>query len=510
MSFFNAISELRDTIKVKDTKDKINNILSSIPPAPKGKVNVISGFEENSKIETISKNKLLLLNGINKEITDKVGNLYLYTIKGQNYLYSESFKRLMYIGNKFRELSNNEKVKEFERSINNAFTDKTSLFLKSLMNISINEDENNLPILKKEDIKVINSLSIGVPSDSEIYVINQKVYTANYSTVKTYNSDIKIDVDFDFSINLADFRKISKSPIVKIDKENTKLLDVNNEGMGIIILDRLFDSDIIKKMQNFTPNHTLKLSANENTILQNINKVVDKRNPKIELNAMLFQGSDEDVNVVATDTKRLAIGKIQGRIPADKIYLVPMKWITDKKIKEISFSDKYTKITSDKFIYFLELINGTFPNWQRIVPSSFDYEVNLSSIQKDLIKELKNIIKQKLEVVKLDFIDNSKLKVIGLNNEDIEEENPIVSSFSIDNNLNEVNPYLRSFRTSNVRVTAFNPKFLLDSLENCEEPIFQVNKPNMPIEILCKKSGLKSIIMPLKIDEETGKLQKVW
>jgi hypothetical protein len=357
MSFTNTINKLKDIILQKEFKDKINNILSSLPPSPKSKINVISGVGEKAKIETIPKNKLVLLD-VDNEITNEMGKIYLYMVRNTAYVYFEKFNRLILLAGYLYGSTDEARKKEAETKLNNGFKNGIkSIVMNNLVNISgiKANDNNDYLLIKPEDIKTIVNLASGFPDPaiSDIYVYNQKVYVTNYLAVKTYNSDIKIGVDFDFSIKLTNFRKISKSPIVKIDKENAKLLDVNNEGVDITLLTEL--PKIIIGMQNFAPKYRLNITSMERTIIQNVNKAVDLNNPKYELNATLFQGdsSGEYVNVVGSDTKRLTIGKIQGNIPADKKYIVLMKWVTDKKIKEILFNDKYAKITSDKFIYFL-------------------------------------------------------------------------------------------------------------------------------------------------------------
>lgn len=229
-----------------------------------------------------------------------------------------------------------------------------------------------------------------------------------------------------------------------------------------------------------------KIGLNSQELILAFKKVtpaIDTNNPKFELNGALLDIKTGGVNVVATDTKRLAIYQIQEKNSEELSIIIPKKAIQEiQKIfyneVDIFYAQTYLFIKSKEALFFTKLINGKFPDYHRILPKDFKFVMPL---QKDrFVEAIKQIsivspeIKMTLEKDKITF-------------ESLSEEN-MEAKTEIENNFDG-----EEFSI------AFSSKYILDFLSSIDSKEFSAhfNQPNMPFEL--NSDNFKTLVMPIFI-----------
>jgi len=211
--------------------------------------------------------------------------------------------------------------------------------------------------------------------------------------------------------------------------------------------------------------------------------VIDSNNPKYELNGALIDISESNLNIVATDTKRLALYSIKESSQKDFQIIIPKKAIAEiKKLFldnfEIYFNEIHLVIKSNNITFFTQLINGKFPDYKRIIPNEYQNIVNIN--KQAFIKAIKqiNIISNDIKLT----LNQNQLLLESISDETFEAKTDI-----------EINSNLDNFSF------AVNSRFILDFLSVIDEDIIELclNDSNVPFTLRSK--NFQTIVMPLSI-----------
>jgi len=209
---------------------------------------------------------------------------------------------------------------------------------------------------------------------------------------------------------------------------------------------------------------------------------IDNNNPKYELNGALIDVK-ENLNIVSTDTKRLAIYSIKNQTTDKASIIIPKKAISEiKKLFidnfDLFINDTHLIIKSDNITFFTQLINGSFPNYERIIPTEYKHIVKIN--KSSFLKAIKQINIISFEV-KLTFNQN-KLHLESISDETFEAQTDI-----------EIESEVTDFKF------AVNSKFILDFLSVIDDEIIDMclNEENIPFTL--KSKNFQTIIMPLTI-----------
>jgi len=230
-----------------------------------------------------------------------------------------------------------------------------------------------------------------------------------------------------------------------------------------------------------------KIEIESQTFIDSLKKIapaIDTNNPKFELNGALIDIKKERINFVATDTRRLAIVTIEKELEKELNLIIPKKAITE--IQKIFFDDliiHYDKnnliITDDRHLFFTKLINGRYPDYERIIPKSLNYTLTLP--KEPMIEAIRQITIISNEI-KLTFFDD-RIVFENLSGDNIEAQTQI-----------EVQtPFQEPF------VMAVNSKYILDFLSHTEGEEFEmgINEADLPFEL--KEKNFITIVMPIVI-----------
>ena len=221
------------------------------------------------------------------------------------------------------------------------------------------------------------------------------------------------------------------------------------------------------------------------SLIQNLKKIspaIDTNNPKFELNGALINIKSDSTDLVGTDTRRLAIATIPGNNPEQLSLIVPKKAILE--IQKL-FLDKITIyydetnliVTNENYYFYTRLINGKFPDYERIVPNSIKHHITLP--KKGMIDAIKMITTISQEIKMTILPDKIVFNSLASDNVEAKTELEINTGFP------------DKFELS------FNSRYILDFISQIEKDKFVLglNEPSLPF--LVKDDGFITIIMPI-------------
>jgi DNA polymerase-3 subunit beta len=189
-----------------------------------------------------------------------------------------------------------------------------------------------------------------------------------------------------------------------------------------------------------------------------------------------------NINFASTDTRRLAIVNLEAQNNNELSIIIPKKAIIEiQKLFfdniEIYYDETNLIIKSNQYLFFTKLINGTFPQYSRIIPKEIKKELILPKLA--MIEAIKQITIISTDI-KITFCFNCIL-FDGLSEDNIEAKTEInfITGFEEDFSI------------------AVNSRFLLDFLNLVESSEFKIglNEPNLPFILSC--GNFKTIIMPI-------------
>lgn len=294
---------------------------------------------------------------------------------------------------------------------------------------------------------------------------------------------------------------------IQIDHEGSftangkKLLDIIRILKDDEIILELLDSTLIIKQRHSkfklptfdatafplfpTIENKPQISLDSHSLIQNIKKIspaIDTNNPKFELNGALISIKADKTDLVGTDTRRLAITTIPGNTEEELSIIVPKKAILEIQklfLDEITiyYDETNLIITNDNYFFYTRLINGKFPDYERIIPKSIKHHIILP--KKEMVNAIKMIttISQEIKMTLMP----EKIVFHSLTSDNIEAKTELELVTGLD----------EKFEFS------FNSKYLLDFLSQIEGETFElgINEPSLPF--IVKNDNFITIIMPI-------------
>ncbi|MCH9812741.1 MAG: DNA polymerase III subunit beta [Epsilonproteobacteria bacterium] len=218
--------------------------------------------------------------------------------------------------------------------------------------------------------------------------------------------------------------------------------------------------------------------------IKKISPAIDTNNPKYELNGALIDIVDNGVKFVATDTRRLAVTTLQKNIEFDISLIIPKKAISE--IQKLFFDDmsiyydeNILLIKSENFTFFTKLINGKYPDYQRIIPK--EHKVELTLDREQMVDHLKQVSTISYEM-KITFTPEAII-FESLNEDNIEAK----TQLDISNNL-----------TEEISI-AVNSKYILDFLSQIEKNEFKLRYNDSTLPFMLESDDFITVIMPIML-----------
>ncbi|MCD6653343.1 MAG: DNA polymerase III subunit beta [Sulfurovum sp.] len=228
-----------------------------------------------------------------------------------------------------------------------------------------------------------------------------------------------------------------------------------------------------------------QISLDSLSLIQNLKKIspaIDTNNPKFELNGALINIKNNATDLVGTDTRRLAIATIPSSNTQELSLIVPKKAILEiQKLFldqiDIFFDETNLIITNENYFFFTRLINGKFPDYQRIIPSSIKHSICLPK-------------KEMTDAIKMITTISQEIKMTLLS------DVIIFNSLSADNVEAKTEIEIQTGLSEKFEIS-FNSKYILDFISQIDknEFLMELNEPNLPFVV--KNDHFITIIMPI-------------
>ena len=216
--------------------------------------------------------------------------------------------------------------------------------------------------------------------------------------------------------------------------------------------------------------------------IKKITPAIDINNPKYELNGALIDIKEDKINFVGTDTKRLAILTIEENFDDQISLIIPKRAISEiQKLffeqMQIFYDENIFMIKSENFYFFTKLINGKYPDYERIIPKNINYTLKINT--EEMIEYIRRISTISHEI-KITFKNNA-IVFESLNQDNIEAKEEL----TYESNLPEI-----------IYINA-NSRYLLDFLTKIDENKFTLGYNDAKLPFLLQSNNFKTIVMPI-------------
>jgi len=338
------------------------------------------------------------------------------------------------------------------------------------------------PFLNKKD-----SSSITSHIYLEVLNTNLIIKSTDYEMgCQAHVSDIKDIIDGKATINGSNFLNI-----IRRLKDDDIIFEVVDNNLNIKQKRSNFKLPMYdaNEYPSFPQLDDLKnLDINTISLINSIKKItpsIDNNNPKFELNGALIDIKAQKINFVATDTRRLAVSNLENFSNEEIQIIIPKKAIIEiQKLfldeANIKYDDTNLVVSNNNYTFFTKLINGKFPDYERIIPKSLKHNFSLS---KALLIEAIKLVTSIESKIKITF--NSDAIIFESLDDDSESKTQIDSNLDIQESF-----YI-----------AVNSKYILDFLSSTNNENINVgfNESNLPFYL--EDDNFITIVMPIVLDK---------
>ncbi|MDR2905369.1 MAG: DNA polymerase III subunit beta [Helicobacteraceae bacterium] len=228
-----------------------------------------------------------------------------------------------------------------------------------------------------------------------------------------------------------------------------------------------------------------ELTVNNESLITGIKKIIPAiatNNPKYEVNGALFDIRDEAINLVSTDTKRLAVFKIKhAGSNKPKQVIIHKKAITEIQkifLDEIKMFYDGTNLTikSGNYYFFTKVINGRYPDYERIIPREHKHVFTLNTAAFIEAIEQVSILEPRIKIT----FKNGEIDFASVDDGNESSEASIETEIKIDEPL----------------TISLNSKYFLEFLKHCDGETFdmKINDANVPFTL--ESGDFTTITMP--------------
>jgi DNA polymerase-3 subunit beta len=337
---------------------------------------------------------------------------------------------------------------------------------------------NIQPFLEKKDASQITS---------HVYIKAKN----NICTIKATDSEIgliiktdKIIIEEEGSITangkrLLDIIRILKDEDIIIEQiENNIFIKQNKSKFKLSI----FNPENFPTFPNIENKSKIKLDSI--TLVKGLKCIlpsIDNNNPKFELNGALIDIKKNITHLVGTDTRRLSVMSIENTSPNEISIIIPKKAIIEiQKLFinqiEIYYDQTNLIIKNENYFFFTRLINGNYPNYQKIIPKNTNYNLKLPK------QEMTNAIKMIATI-------SPEIKIT------FQRDSIIFNSLGTDN-IEAKTELLIQTPLNNFELNV-NSKYLLDFISQVDNLKFEILLNESTLPFILKDNQFITVIMPI-------------
>ena len=296
---------------------------------------------------------------------------------------------------------------------------------------SIVDSRSTIPILSNIYIKCENSQIEIRSTDMDISIREFVSADSTKNGEATVNSRILTDI----------IRKTKKNSIIKCKLEGSRLI-INSDN-SVFELNAL-SADEFPKFITLDPSNAFELSIQQVKRLFNKTKfAISAEETRYYLNGIYFHtianGANTTLRCVATDGHRLAKTELDlsNNVNISGIIL-PRKFILqldrilgdfEGKVKFIC-SESQVSLEADNFIIISKLIDGTFPDYEKVIPVSNDKLLQVESEPFfNAIDRVSTVNQDKAPTVKLQF-ENNNIKIMATSTDSNKGDEEVAASYA--------------------------------------------------------------------------------
>jgi len=350
------------------------------------------------------------------------------------------------------------------------------IILKSILeNILINAQ----PFLEKKDLSQITSHVYLSAEDNFLHIKSTDFEIGLSFSLQNVNV-VNNGVATANGKKLLDIVKSFKEDNITLETINSDLFIKQNSSKFKLPMMNALEFPTFPKIENqpkFDIDSSIFIKA-----IKKITPAIDNNNPKYELNGALIDIKNNNINLVSTDTKRLAVFKIEENTEKDFSLIIPKKAILEiQKLffnkMEIFYDENTMIIKSEDFLFFTKLINGRFPEYERIIPKELKYRIKLD--REKMVESIKQI-----------SILSSEIKIT------FKPKNIIFESLNDDNSEGKTECDFETGLEEDIYFM-MNSRYILDFLSNIEESSFILGYNDSNVPFMLESQNLITIIMPI-------------
>lgn len=303
--------------------------------------------------------------------------------------------------------------------------------------------------------------------------------------IQTQIDVVKIEEEGKGTVNGEKFYEIIK----RLDSEGEIIFSTQNEVL-IIKQEKteyelpMLNPEEFPKFPFYNTDTRIQISSFDFVdAVKKINPAVGINNPKMELNGAYIDIKEYSINIVATDTRRLALNKYDSQSISTLSMIIPKKGLNEiQKLCvdeiELFYNETQLIIKTGIYLFSTKLTNGKFPDYEKIIPKNFTYTLELPT--REFIKRLKLV----------NPISN-EVKIVFAQNQIIFENANGDSSEKARTQFETQTTFENDF------ILGINSKNLLDFLEQIidENFVLCINETNTPFMV--KSKNFSTIVMPI-------------
>jgi DNA polymerase-3 subunit beta len=321
---------------------------------------------------------------------------------------------------------------------------------------------------------------------------------------------VKADVEETGSVTLPvrDLSRIVKELAdmeVSVTASGTAKATISTRGSVFNIIG--MDSKEFPPLPTLTESKVFSISRQElKEMLKSVSYAQSVNEERYMLKGVFFQINSEELSLVATDGRRLAVSTKKMKISQQGEFILPSMTVSEiEKIPdlseevELSYTDRQVAIKlslpneSDGNTGFVEsiylvskVVEGKYPNFKQVIPKD---DFNQALVERELMQEC---------VHRAALVSDEKV-TLRLKNDEME--------IFGQSTLGDASESMKISYTGEDAVVSFNPKFLLDPLksilsdkinfefrDDMSPGVFKVYGEDVPgVDILC-------VVMPIRTD----------
>ena len=363
-------------------------------------------------------------------------------------------------------------------------------------------------IEKNQLLQVLSIISKGMSSRSTLPILSGIYIKVSSKSIVFQTTDLEVSIKHTINA-LIEEEGATVVPgklftdIIKSLPEAAISFSLEQDNVLISCLDSQFSLHTLnpEDFPNFpevVPSKSIIVPSNKlSSMIKKVSKAVSKDESRAVLTGILFKAEEDTIQLVATDSYRLAITKTKTKLTTLQNFELIIPGIIFDEIGRLSISEETVEISdSDNQIIFkfgnttfiTRKIEGTFPNYNQIIPTeklvsaTIETSVLLSAVRRA------SILAQAHSPIKLSFSTSSQHIDISSNTQDIGRAYEKISA-QIEGDEIEI---------------GFNHQYIIDGLAvvDTDEILFEAQTPLKPgIIKTIGEDYFFYLTMPVKLDK---------